>query len=57
MVGLRDVHIELVSAIRKHVTDYHAIDGRYCTSCRNLLFFILHAICARLVHNKGHCCK
>jgi len=29
MIDLRNVHIELVSAIRKHVIDY-AIDDRYC---------------------------
>jgi len=30
IIDLRGVHIELLSAIRKHVTNYHdAIDGRY----------------------------
>jgi len=41
MIDLRDVHIELLSAIRKHVTDCHdAIDSRYCSNCRKPLFFI-----------------
>jgi len=40
MTDLRGVHIELISAIRKHVTNYHdAIDGRYCANCRKPLFY------------------
>jgi len=40
--GLRGVHIDFISAIRKHVTNYHdAIEGRYCSNCRNPLFIIL----------------
>jgi len=62
MTGLRDVRIELMSAIRKHVIDYHdAIDGKYCSNCKNpqiklrKLFF--HAICTRFVHSKRQCCE
>jgi len=40
MIGLRDVRIELMSATRKHMIDCHdAIDGSYCSNCRNPLFF------------------
>jgi len=42
MIDLRDVHIDLLSAVRKHVTNYHdAIEGRYCSNCRKPLFLIL----------------
>jgi len=41
MIDLRYVRLELISAIQKHVTDYHdAIDGKYCSNCRNPLFTI-----------------
>jgi len=41
MIELRYVRIELISAIQKHVTNYHdAIDGKYCSNCRNPLFTI-----------------
>jgi len=41
MINLTYVHLELISAIQKHVTDYHdAIDGKYCSNCRNPLFTI-----------------
>jgi len=41
MIDLRDVHIELLSAIRKHVIDCHdAIDGKFYSNCRKSLFFI-----------------
>jgi len=45
MIDLRGVHIELLSAIRKHMTNYDdAIlykEGRYCANCRKPLFLIL----------------
>jgi len=41
MIDLRYVRLELISAIQKHITDYHdAIDGKYCSNCRNSLFTI-----------------
>jgi len=41
MIDLRGVHIQLLSAIRKHVNDYHdAINSGYCSNCRNPLFMI-----------------
>jgi len=41
MIELGHVRLELISAIQKHVTDYHdAIDGKYCSNCRNPLFII-----------------
>jgi len=60
MIDLRYVRLELISAIPNHVTDYHdAIDGKYCSNCRNPLFTIFpiciiynFAICARFVHSK-----
>jgi len=56
MIDLRGVHIGLLSAIRKYVTNYHdAIEGRYCANCRKL--FLILPICTRLVHNKGRCCE
>jgi len=42
MINLRGVHIDLLSAIRKHVTNYHdEIEGRYCSNCRKPVFLIL----------------
>jgi len=42
MVSLADLHIGQMYAIRKHVTEHHdAIDGSFCSSCRNPLFLIL----------------
>jgi len=42
MINLRGVHINLLLVIRKHVTNYHdAIEGRYCSNCREALFLIL----------------
>jgi len=56
MIGLRDVYIELVSAIRKHVIDYHdVIDIVQIAEIHYFLFF--HAIYARFAHNKRHCCE
>jgi len=48
MVDLKDVHNELLFAIRKHVINHHdVIDGRYCSNCRNLLFMIfLYNMCS-----------
>jgi len=41
MIDLRYVRLELISAIQKHITDYHdAINGKYCSNCRNPLFTI-----------------
>jgi len=42
MVNLVVLHIGQMYAIRKHVTEYHdAIDGSFCSCCRNPLFLIL----------------
>jgi len=42
MVSLADSHIGQMYAIQKHITEYHdAIDGSFCSSCRNPLFLIL----------------
>jgi len=41
MVSMADLHIGQMYAIRKHVIEYHAIDGSFCSSCRNPLVLIL----------------
>jgi len=42
MISLAELHIGQMYAIRKHVTECHdAIDGSFCSSCRNPLFLIL----------------
>jgi len=42
MVNLADLHIGQMYAIRKYVTEYHdAIEGSFCSSCRNPMFLIL----------------
>jgi len=41
MINLKYVHLELISAIQKHVTNYHdATDDKYCSNCKNPLFTI-----------------
>jgi len=60
MISLADLHIGQMYATRKHVTEYHdAIDGSFCSSCRNQLFLIVP--CARLyvpvLYTKRHCCE
>jgi len=42
IISLADVYIGQMYAIQKHVIEYHdAIDGSFCSNCRNPLFFIL----------------
>jgi len=41
MINLSFMRHELVTAVRKHITDYHdGIDGKYCSNCRMPLFTI-----------------
>jgi len=42
MMNLRGVHIDVLSAVRKHVINYHnEIEGKYCSNCKKPVFLIL----------------